>query len=266
MATKYTKELLEEIVSKATSWAQVCRSLGIKPMTGSQAFIKRRVIKLNIPYSHFLGQAWNKGRIHGPRRPIEDYLSNKYPISSDALKKRLIREGFKKRNCESCGASKWLDGEIPIDLHHIDGNHFNNTLSNLEILCPNCHTFGDAKHRSEAKPPKIRASNPKGVKISTICPQCGLGMARKSRVCFKCYNLKKRKVSWPSGKELKTMVWSHSVSAIARKFGVSDNAVAKWCKGYGINKPGRGYWAKQKSIADSSNSRTFDSQSENKGA
>jgi predicted hotdog family 3-hydroxylacyl-ACP dehydratase len=28
---------------------------------------------------------------------------------------------------------------IPLELHHIDGNHHNNSLSNLQILCPNCH-------------------------------------------------------------------------------------------------------------------------------
>ena len=30
---------------------------------------------------------------------------------------------------------------IPLELHHKDGNKFNNNLSNLELLCPNCHAF-----------------------------------------------------------------------------------------------------------------------------
>jgi hypothetical protein len=29
--------------------------------------------------------------------------------------------------------------KLPLELHHKDGNHYNNELSNLEILCPNCH-------------------------------------------------------------------------------------------------------------------------------
>lgn len=30
----------------------------------------------------------------------------------------------------------------------------------------------------------------------------------------------------------------------AEEFGVSDQAISKWCKCYGISKPPRGYWAK----------------------
>ena len=30
-----------------------------------------------------------------------------------------------------------------LELHHIDGNHSNNELSNLTLLCPNCHALTD---------------------------------------------------------------------------------------------------------------------------
>ncbi len=36
------------------------------------------------------------------------------------------------------------------------------------------------------------------------------------------------------------------VTAIAKKLGVSDTAVARECKKHGIVKPGRGDWAKAK--------------------
>lgn len=47
--------------------------------------------------------------------------------------------------------------------------------------------------------------------------------------------------------ELEKMVWEKSTVQIAKDLGVSDVAVAKWCKYYGIEKPGRGHWAKQSS-------------------
>ena len=31
--------------------------------------------------------------------------------------------------------------KIPIELEHIDGNSENNNLSNLKLLCPNCHSL-----------------------------------------------------------------------------------------------------------------------------
>ena len=33
------------------------------------------------------------------------------------------------------------DEIIPLELHHIDGNNKDNSLSNLQLLCPNCHAL-----------------------------------------------------------------------------------------------------------------------------
>jgi hypothetical protein len=61
-------------------------------------------------------------------------------------KKYLIAEHGNM--CMKCG---WCEinpitGKVPIQLEHIDGNSDNNSLDNLELLCPNCHsltpTFG----------------------------------------------------------------------------------------------------------------------------
>ncbi|MBE9086661.1 hypothetical protein IQ278_31970 [Tolypothrix sp. LEGE 11397] len=57
--------------------------------------------------------------------------------------------------------------------------------------------------------------------------------------------MKSRKVERPSKEDLEKMIWETSVLEVSHKFGVSDVAVAKWCKKYGIPKPPRGYWAKK---------------------
>lgn len=54
-----------------------------------------------------------------------------------------------------------------------------------------------------------------------------------------------RKVERPFKEELEKLVWSKPTARIAKDFGVSDKAVEKWCKGYGIEKPPRGYWVKK---------------------
>lgn len=56
-------------------------------------------------------------------------------------KKYLIEKYGEK--CMKCG---WEErnpstGNVPIELEHIDGNSENNNLSNLELLCPNCHSL-----------------------------------------------------------------------------------------------------------------------------
>jgi len=54
-----------------------------------------------------------------------------------------------------------------------------------------------------------------------------------------------RKVKRPTKAELEKMIWEKPTTAIAMQFGVSDKAVEKWCKSYGVAKPARGYWAKK---------------------
>lgn len=44
--------------------------------------------------------------------------------------------------------------------------------------------------------------------------------------------------------QLYDMVWSAPVSKLAPRFGVSDVAVAKLCRGHGVPLPPRGHWAK----------------------
>ena len=40
-----------------------------------------------------------------------------------------------------CGLTTQLDQPIPTELHHKDGDSTNNELTNLELLCPNCHAL-----------------------------------------------------------------------------------------------------------------------------
>jgi hypothetical protein len=45
----------------------------------------------------------------------------------------------KKDSCERCGFVPEWRGQLDVD--HIDGNHDNNELDNLQTLCANCHRF-----------------------------------------------------------------------------------------------------------------------------
>lgn len=51
--------------------------------------------------------------------------------------------GLKDKVCEMCGIRDWNGRELVFELHHIDGNRNNNSLDNLMILCPNCHSQTD---------------------------------------------------------------------------------------------------------------------------
>ena len=56
----------------------------------------------------------------------------------------LVTENTKEEHlCQQLRKNEWLGKEIPVEVHHIDGDKLNNTLENLQILCPNCHYFTD---------------------------------------------------------------------------------------------------------------------------
>ena len=80
----------------------------------------------------------------GIKYNLQDILDGKYPgYSTSHLNDRLLAEGIKERKCECCGNTEWMGHPIMLELHHIDGDHNNNKLENLQMLCPNCHSITD---------------------------------------------------------------------------------------------------------------------------
>jgi len=136
---KYTKEQLIEAVKLSTSIRTTLIKLNVSPHGGNYRVINNYIKKLNLDISHFTGKAHNKGRKTGPKRPIESYLNNEYKITSHKLRKRLIKEGYFEHKCYYCNNTEWNKLPIPLELEHKDGNHYNNNLNNLTLLCPNCH-------------------------------------------------------------------------------------------------------------------------------
>lgn len=66
------------------------------------------------------------GDIGLPPRQYKNYLIEKY--------------GNKCMEC-GWGEKNPTTNKIPIELEHIDGDSTNNNLSNLKLLCPNCHSL-----------------------------------------------------------------------------------------------------------------------------
>jgi Zn finger protein HypA/HybF involved in hydrogenase expression len=143
-----------EVVKSSNSIREVLEKLNLKAAGGNYQCFHKRIKDLNISIDHFTDpKVWNKGKKFGPRRSLEEYL-NGVPIQSHKLKLRLIAEGLKQHKCECCGIKEWNNKPAPIELDHINGNHHDNRLENLRLLCPNCHAQTETyrgKNKSSSK-------------------------------------------------------------------------------------------------------------------
>ena len=141
MNNKYTKEILQSVISSSISWGQVCKLLGCSSATGAQSHIKKRSIDFGIDFSHFLGQAHGRGKKSLFRKSALYYCTVDSKITSHNLRIKLLEEGIKDHICEKCGLKEWLGYPIPLELHHINGRKVGNIIENLMLLCPNCHAL-----------------------------------------------------------------------------------------------------------------------------
>ena len=159
--------------------------------------------------------------------PIEEILVEDSNYQSSKLKKRLIEAGLKEDICEKCGnTGEWQGKPLTLQVHHINGNHRDNRIENLQILCPNCHT-------------QTENYGSKNIKRHNYCADCGNEIALESTWCVKCaakhnrvYKVDKDKR--PSKEELLILIQTKPFTEIGRMYNVSDNTIRKWCKSVGL--------------------------------
>ena len=146
----WTTEKLENSVKNSSSYRQVLAKLGLVEAGGNYDQVKKYIKENNFSTKHFTGKGWCKGMKFEnakPRIPTEEILVQNSTFQSFKLKKRLFKLGIKKRECEKCGWCKIsLDGRIPLELDHVNGDRHDNRLENLRVLCPNCHSL-EPTHR-----------------------------------------------------------------------------------------------------------------------
>lgn len=120
-------------------------------------------------------------------------------------------------------------------VHHLDLNKHNNEPSNLIVFKTN------ADHgRFHATGIKIEIEP--NVYISPIqykkCPVCGKNFYSHELDAIycsqECSHISQRKSNRPSKEELFKLIKTTSFVQIGNMFNVSDNAIRKWCKVYGL--------------------------------
>ena len=140
---RWTDDELAVAVAAEASYAGVMRQLGLRPSGGAHTLVKGHVTRLGLDTSHFHGQRWAAGREFPGRRerPLESYLRKGVYVHRGNLRRRLVRAGMLENRCAECGLHEWRGQALTLHLDHSDGDPMNNELSNLRLLCPNCHSL-----------------------------------------------------------------------------------------------------------------------------
>ena len=141
-------------------------------------------------------------------------------MTSHRLRLSLLRNKIKEHKCEECKNQTWRGAPIPLELEHIDGNNKNNKLSNLRLLCCNCHAQTDTWRGKKNKKPAC----------SHICKNCLKNKVSRTNLrCKSCAakGRKSNKIDWPTTEKLINMVKESNYSSVGRALGVTDNAIRK---------------------------------------
>lgn len=243
MRIKYTKEMLEQLVKESFSVAQVIKKLGLKQAGGTHCHLSRKIKKLEIDSSHFLGQAYNSGANYkggNTKKSASEILiiRESGPRQKPYKLRRALLEIGVKYECEICYLKDiWNGKEIRLEVDHKNNNWLDDRKENLRFLCPNCHS----QQQHKMNKGKTGLINFKSYNKKVIILKQKIKNINKMHE----YRIKSRKVERPSKEELFKLLWELPTTKIANQYGVSDKAVEKWSKSYNIQKPPRGYWAKQ---------------------
>lgn len=140
---------------------------------------------------------------------------------------KLIESGILEYKCDFCGIREWNGKPIVLQLHHIDGNTLNNNLSNLQLLCPNCHSQTD---NFSGKSNRIDKEHKK-------CAICGSLINERSTFCTKCaaeLRIKKSLKALTKEELVKIFLELRNFTKVGKFYGVSDNAIRKKCLKFGL--------------------------------
>lgn len=228
----------EKIVLESISYSEICRKINLRIQGSNFYTIKNRIKRQNISTDHFNR---SHGSISKNTIPLEEILIQNSNYGSNQLKKRLIKKELLKNECYSCGLKAVWNGEsIVLQLDHINGNHKDNRLENLRILCPNCHS-------------QTKTHSGKRLKRTYYCTSCNKEYAGYGRTCVSCkkktasLSVRENIINWPDIEIVKIKVWEKTLSECAKEIGCSLTAIKKFCFRNNIDMPPQGYWQRRKS-------------------
>lgn len=229
----------KKLVAISKTYKEVLGELGLSARGCNYTTLKSRITLEGISVDHFYTNF--QSRVHNKTsKPLQDLLvlNNEDYISMYSLKKRLLKANLLKNVCYICGQGpEWHGQPLTLQIDHINGNHRDNRLENLRILCPNCHTQTKTYTGRSSKKTWGKIFAPIKLPNSTVCSGCGGPRYRKIKgvLCRACTSHASRKTERPTMLDLVEQIKSCGYSKASKVYKVSDNTLRKWLRAEGID-------------------------------
>ena len=226
-----------ELIHRSSSIKEVLNKLGYTNDAGENNLLfHKRCEELGINWKEEL-RTKNYNRI---KRTVENVFCENSTADQGTLRSWYLKGGYSPYECSICGIQKWNGKELVLRLDHINGDNHDTRLENLRWLCPNCDSQQDTYCGRNLKYQPF--------KEQPRCIECGKPVVKKKGVlrCSKCASKEHRKVAdRPSKEQLCQELKESNFVAVGKKYGVTDNAIRKWCKSYGLSTRASDYKVKK---------------------
>lgn len=217
-------EKLQEIINDSNSWSEVLKKVGYKTTSGDAIKTLQNYTKTHHLNTDAIKTYQPKSK---QKAKDEDIFKKDSKHSRHVAKLHLIKLGYTPNKCEICRIPAiWQGKPLTLRLDHINGINNDHRIENLRWICPNCDSQLSTYAGRNKKPQKTTIKR---------CPSCGQPIDKKAKYCRDCSNKLRRTVIWPSKEQLIEDIKTLPMTKIGKKYGVSDNAIRKWCKHYDIN-------------------------------
>ena len=226
----FTEQELREIVENSFSMNEVIDKLGYATHSGgSHNTVKKRIELYNIDISHF-------GSIKGIKRTEENVFIENSTASQATLRRWYKKGEYTPYICSICGQEPiWQGKDLTLILDHINGSNHDDRLENLRWVCPNCNQQLDTTNGKNLRNKnKNNKNNKNNNKILNYCIDCGKEISRGAIRCISCEQTRRHCEKPITREELKRLIRNTPFTRIGEQFGVSDNAIRKWCDSYNL--------------------------------
>lgn len=231
---KIQDDVFAKIIKDAKTFKEILVHFGLESKGGNNETIKRRCAEQGIDLSHIkMGRSHRKGQKYldfglSKENALTVIFIKDSESSRNTVKRYVNKYSLIPYKCACGNEGLWESKPLSLQLDHINGEPKDHRLENLRWLCPNCHS------QTETFTGKHKKRKPRKIKVSALNPN----WRHEPRT-------NQRKVARPSKEELELLVKEHPMTTLGKMFGVSDNAVRKWCSTYGIDIKSIAHWCRR---------------------